>query len=102
MNAEELKNAEALRRSPVHVRSFWVISTPIDYPGKYVVRRWHGGPEGLQVTPELFCDVVPMLADDLYEARKLIPPGHSAPRTRIGRDEIEGVNEDPAIVETWV
>jgi len=69
---------------------FAIYWSPLDFPGKYVVRRWYVVPGNPDPVP----DVVPRLTGSIDEARMMVPPG----LTRIERQELD----DPVLVETWV
>ncbi len=67
----------------------WVVyENPLDYPGKFVCRRWVVTPEGN--TPDGHCWVTSTLED----ARSKVPPDCF----RIPHQD----GEDPCIVETWL
>lgn len=67
---------------------YTIYDKPKDYPDRFVVRRWRI--VGPKVTPE----AVPMLADDIEDARSCIPPGTVCMERYL--------LDDPNIVETWV
>jgi len=70
-----------------------VYKNPTDYPGKYVVRRWKIGGDGLRGV--VIYDAKPCyVGDTLEEARASIPEGCTM-LPRDGRD-------DPCIHEVWV
>jgi hypothetical protein len=67
----------------------WVIYyDPKDYPGKWVVRLWQIGVEGVTALPE------PFVCDSLAEAREAVPPGCSW----LDRAPID----EPQIKEIWL
>lgn len=68
--------------------SIWAVyERPLDYPEKFVARRWVATPQ-----PSATNDV--LLADDLDSLRKLLPPGlEQMPRQQ---------GDDPVIVESWI
>ena len=69
--------------------SQWVVyDHPLDYPDKFVARRWDIYVGVLSATDDLH------LAETLDEARLLIPPG----LYRLARFE----DDDPCIVEIWL
>jgi len=68
---------------------FYVITwKPKDFPGLFVVRRWHGIDVDMRPTDEH------QTAETLEEARAHVPAGYDK---RIGRTR----QDDPVIVETW-
>ena len=67
----------------------WVIYyDPLDYPGKWVVRRWLVEPGKVTGEPE------PFVCDSLSEARAAVPPG----AYRLNRAE----SDEPQIKEIWL
>lgn len=79
-----------MQRSPKEDLSIWTVYCgPVDFPGKYVARRWVVGSAPTPVpSDEVF------LADDLDALRALLPEGlHRLPA--LGGD-------DPCIVECWI
>lgn len=70
--------------------SVWTVyDSPLDYPGKFVVRRWRVTGAG-HVMP----DQRATSHDSLEEARQAVPPG----LFRMGR----GPADDPAVLEVWI
>lgn len=67
---------------------YTIYKNPLDYPGKFVVRRWLVGPSVIH-SKELVAVV-----DSLEDARKAIPEGLIV----TPRD----ADDDRVIVETWV
>lgn len=68
--------------------SQWVIyAQPLDYPTKYVLRRWDIRPNQIIATNDI------KVADSLAEIRKMVPPG----LYRMARYD----DDDPCIVEVW-
>ena len=65
-----------------------IYERPLDYPDRFVVRRWKV--VGAIPTPEK----VPMIANDLEDARACVPPD----KMRLDRCVID----DPAILEVWL
>jgi hypothetical protein len=66
---------------------FTIYNRPKDYPEHFVVRRWTVQ-DGKERPHEC------RLAENLAEARKLVPP-HAARLERM-------VQDDPCIVENWI
>ena len=63
---------------------------PKDYPGQYVVRKWHIMKGQSEPEADKECQAV----DTLEAARKLVPPGMYC----MGR----APGDDPIILEVWV
>lgn len=76
--------------APPHAEiSQWVIyAQPLDYPTKYVLRRWDIRANTMIATDEM------ALAETLAEIRKKVPPG----LYRLARYD----DDDPCIVEVWL
>lgn len=70
--------------------TYTVYFSPVDFHGKYVVRRWYAK----KGEPVPVADVVPRLADDYNGVLRLIPAG----LLRTARHE----QDDPSILETWL
>jgi len=69
--------------------SMWVVySSPSDYPGQFVARRW----EAQGASPLATEDV--LLAGDLQALRDKLPAGMECLSRYPG--------DDPAVVETWL
>lgn len=73
---------------------FLVVYThPIDYPGRFVVRRWS------LVEGTLSADLVPVaVVRSLEDARVAVAAVAPSERVRIPRHD----HDDPVIVETWI
>lgn len=86
MNAHDWAVLEGLGANDA--LAFYVIfERPLDYPNHFVVRRQFA------LRGEVGHDVVPRLASNLAEARRLVPWGlHRQPRQD---------GDDAFIVETW-
>lgn len=67
---------------------FTVYRDPLDYPGKFVVRRFAIGPGVVRSLRPLFA-----IGDSLEAVRRQLPEG----LTCLARCE----QDDPVIVETW-
>jgi hypothetical protein len=73
------------------VLTLWTIyDHPLDFPGSFVVRKWHVLPRNKEPMPDGF----PTLHDSLEAARESLPPG----LTRLPPSEGDAL----AIVETWI
>jgi len=68
--------------------SIWTVyESPLDYPERFVARRWTINP-----APSPTDDVI--VADDMSSLQAMMPPG----MVRMPRQP----GDDPVIVETWV
>jgi hypothetical protein len=66
---------------------FTIYQSPLDYPGKFVVRRWESGrPPKPDAVPTAVCRMI-------HEARAKIPPMLIC--------TLRHPDDDPVIVETW-
>jgi hypothetical protein len=65
-----------------------VYKNPVDYPDKYVARRFLVASGGMKATREMFVE------DSLAQVRALLPANY----TYLARDP----KDDPHIVETWI
>jgi hypothetical protein len=74
--------------SPDTLSIYTVYADPVDFPGKFVWRRFTVCPRGLTRTDDV------AVADTLEACRKTLPPGLHC----LNRDP----SDDPAIVESWV
>jgi hypothetical protein len=68
---------------------FVVYSNPLDYPNKFVVRRWAIGPGYVNADGDWF-----YLGETLEEVRSHVPKWC----IRIDRQQ----NDEPQIVEVWI
>ena len=73
------------------VLTLWTIyAHPLDFPGSFVVRKWHILPRNKEPMP----DGAPTLHVSLEAARDSLPPGLT-PLPRADEDAL-------SIVETWI
>jgi hypothetical protein len=74
---------------------YTIYANPIDYPGRYIVRRWHidgTPPEGYRSDPVPMANVA-TLEEARAEVQRIDPN-----LVRLARDP----TDDPAIVEVWL
>ena len=71
---------------------FAIYDHPLDYPDKFVVRRWFVVDDALW--PGGRPDVVPRLFDTLLQARQCIPLGMVL--------RLPDSNDDPNLCEAWI
>jgi len=86
-------------RDDIAVITFALYRNPLDYPGKFVLRRW----AVLRGRPEPVPDPVPTcVADTAGECVRALPPDHQWTALVPPKVETAGIVPDPSIVMEWI
>ena len=85
MTSENQEISQMPTEQPPGLTCYVIYKNPIDYPGKFVTRKWIG------LCPKIEPEIV---GDTLYDARRAVPVGlYCLPRFDA---------DDPSILEVWI